>query len=316
MAKKRASAAAANTKLRPATPVAAATPNGVSNSGGVAKPAATSARPLPAGPARNKTKVLVATTRGVTTRFRHFLEDLLRLLPHAKKEPKLDSKDRLEVAAEVAELRGCSTTLVLEARKHKDLYLWAAAAPAGPTIKFHAANVHTMSELAFPGNNLLYSRPLLTFDPAFDDAPHLRLAREILTQMFAAPAGHRRTKPFVDHVVAFYVVDQRIWLRHYQIVDAALDDRTADEDVESAVVEIGPRLVLTPIKVFAGAFAGATIWENEGYISPNEIRRAMKKRANAKALGRASQHAKRQRHIAMNKPAPDPLAGVFRAAAS
>jgi ribosome biogenesis protein BRX1 len=274
------------------------------------------ARPAPAGPVRNKTKVLVATTRGVTTRFRHFLADLLRLLPHAKKEPKLDAKDRLDVAAEIAELRGCSAALLLEARKHKDLYLWAAATPAGPTLKFHAANVHTMSELGFPGNNLLYSRPLLTFDPAFDGAPHLRLAREVLTQLFAAPAGHRRTKPFVDHVVAFYAVDQRIWVRHYQIVDAALDDKQVDKNTESAVVEIGPRLVLTPIKVFGGAFAGATLWENEGYISPNEIRRAMKKRANLKALGKSSQQAKRQRHVAMNRPKPDPLAGVFRAAAS
>lgn len=268
-------------------------------------------RPTPAGPLRNKSKVLVATTRGITSRFRHFLEDLLRLLPHAKKEPKLDSKDRLEVAAEIAELRGCNVALVLEARKHKDLYLWAAATPTGPTIKFHAANVHTMSELGFPGNALMFSRPLLSFDPGFDTLPHMRLARELLTQVFTAPAGHRRTKPFVDHIIAFYVVDQRIWMRHYQIVDAALDDKMADKDTESAVVEIGPRLVLTPIKVFAGAFDGATIWENEAYISPNEIRRAMKMRAGQRSLGKKSQMNKRARYVKKNKPAVDPLADVF-----
>lgn len=274
------------------------------------------ARPLPAGPQRNKSKILVATTRGITSRFRHFLEDLLRLLPHAKKEPKLDSKDRLEVAAEIAELRGCNVAVVLEARKHKDLYFWAAATPSGPTLKFHAANVHTMSELGFPGNNLMYSRPLLTFDPEFDKLPHMRLAREVLTQVFTAPAGHRRTKPFVDHILAFYVVDQRIWLRHYQIVDAALDDKMADKDTESAVVEIGPRLVLTPIKVFAGAFDGATIWENESYISPNEIRRAMRMRAGQSSLGKKSQMAKRTRYLLQNKPTEDALADVFRKADS
>lgn len=266
-------------------------------------------RPIPV---RNKSKVLVATTRGVTTRFRHFLSDLLRLLPHAKKEPKLDGKDQLGVANEIAELRGCSMTLVLEARKRQDLYLWLSGAPHGPTIKFHAANVHTMSELAFPGNALLHSRPLLTFDPAFEEKHHFRLAKEMLSQVFAAPRGHRRTKPFVDHILAFYVVDERIWMRHYQIVDAALDDKANDKDVESTVVEIGPRVVLTPIKIFSDAFAGATIWENESYISPNEVRRAMRMRERAKAIGRTSQKAKRDRHIAKNQPRPDPLAGVFR----
>eukprot|EP00173_Palmaria_palmata_P003133 Plantae.Rhodophyta-Palmaria_palmata.ctg32503.p1 GENE.Plantae.Rhodophyta-Palmaria_palmata.ctg32503~~Plantae.Rhodophyta-Palmaria_palmata.ctg32503.p1 ORF type:complete len:186 (+),score=32.27 Plantae.Rhodophyta-Palmaria_palmata.ctg32503:38-559(+) len=168
-----------------------------------------------------------------------------------------------------------------------------------------------MSELGFPGNALLFSRPLLSFDPGFDTLPHMRLARELLTQVFTAPAGHRRTKPFVDHIIAFYVVDHRIWMRHYQIVDAALDDKMADKDTESAVVEIGPRLVLTPIKVFAGAFDGATIWENEAYISPNEIRRAMKMRASQRSLGKKSQMNKRARYMKKNKPAVDPLGDVF-----
>ncbi len=30
--------------------------------------------------------------------------------------------------------------LYFEARKHKDLYLWAAKSPAGPSVKFHVTN--------------------------------------------------------------------------------------------------------------------------------------------------------------------------------
>ena len=30
--------------------------------------------------------------------------------------------------------------LYFEARKHKDLYLWAAKAPGGPSVKFHVTN--------------------------------------------------------------------------------------------------------------------------------------------------------------------------------
>lgn len=261
---------------------------------------------------RNKTRVLVLTTRGITSRFRHLQDDILTLLPHAKKEPKLDSKDRLDVANEIADLRNCSNILLFEARKRADLYLWLANAPFGPTFKFLVSNVHTMDELAFPGNNLKYSRPLLTFDHQFDASPCMKLMREMLTQVFAPPNGHRRTKPFVDHVIAFYVCDNRIWLRHYQIVDAALNDKTQNKDVESTLVEIGPRLVLTPIKCFSSSFAGATIWESNNYISPNEIRRAIRKRTAAKVQGKQTQKLKRRRHIEKNHLEPDPLAHVFR----
>jgi ribosome biogenesis protein BRX1 len=118
--------------------------------------------------------------------------------------------------------------------------------------------------------------------------------------------------PFVDHILAFYLVDDRIWLRHYQIVDAALDDKTQNNDVHSTVVEIGPRLVITPIKCFAASFAGPTLWENSDYVSPNELRRAIRKRAADKLRGKTAQKSSRARHIAKNKPPPDPLARVFR----
>lgn len=261
---------------------------------------------------KNRTKVLMLSTRGITSRYRHLMEDLRRLLPHAKKESKLDGKDRLEVVNEIAELRSCSNVMLLEARKRQDLYMWLARTPFGPTIKFHVSNVHTMDELSFSGNNLMYSRPLLTFDPAFDQTPIMRLAREVLTQTFTAPAGDRRTKPFVDHIMSFTIVDGRIWFRHYQIVDAALDDKTVNKDVESTVVEIGPRFVLAPIKCFSGGFQGATLWENPAYISPNEIRRALKKREGGKTMNKIIQKSKREKHVAKNKIRHDPLTKIFR----
>ena len=39
-----------------------------------------------------------------------------------------------------ATLQGCSSVLYFEARKHKDLYLWVAKAPGGPSAKFHVTN--------------------------------------------------------------------------------------------------------------------------------------------------------------------------------
>ena len=39
----------------------------------------------------------------------------------------------------------------------------------------------------------------------------------MLTQAFATPRRHPRSKPFLDHVLAFSVADGRIWLRNYQV---------------------------------------------------------------------------------------------------
>lgn len=261
---------------------------------------------------RNKTKLLVISTRGVTTRFRHLMDDILKLIPHAKKESKLDSKDRLEVATEVADLRNCDTIMLFESRKRQDLYLWLAKSPFGPTIKFHVTNVHTMDELSFPGNNLMHSRPLLTFDSTFNSTPFMRLMKELLLQTFSAPAGHRRTKPFVDHIMSFSIVDGRIWFRHYQIVDAALDEKVVDKSVESTLVEVGPRFVMAPVKCFSGGLKGATLWENGAFVSPNDVRRAMRKRQGDKTLGKLQQREKRSKHVEENKIVHDDLEKVFQ----
>jgi hypothetical protein len=44
-------------------------------------------------------------------------------------------------------------------------------------------NVHTMDELKLTGNHLKGSRPVLSFDAAFDTEPHLQLIKEMFTQV-------------------------------------------------------------------------------------------------------------------------------------
>ena len=89
--------------------------------------------------------------------------DLAQLLPHCKRDAKLDTKTDRGVINEVADMKvwslafatvacdwrtssmlampqGCSSVLFFEARKRKDLYIWLAKAPEGPSIKFHCAN--------------------------------------------------------------------------------------------------------------------------------------------------------------------------------
>lgn len=40
------------------------------------------------------------------------------------------------------------------------------------------------------------------------------------------------------------------------------------------LVEVGPRFVLTPIRIFSGSFGGPTLYQNPEYVSPNLVRPA------------------------------------------
>ncbi|KAF1362036.1 Brix-domain-containing protein [Lizonia empirigonia] len=240
------------------------------------------------GEKRNKQRVLILSSRGVTFRHRHLLQDLYSLMPHSRKEAKFDSKTKLYQLNEMAELYNCNNILFFEARKGKDLYCWMSKPPNGPTVKMHLQNLHTMEELNFIGNCLKGSRPILSFDAAFDKQAHLRVIKELFTQVFGVPKNSRKTKPFVDHVMGFTIADGNIWIRVYQINESETgkkkpvdgDDMDMDmskkkgksSDFDVSLVEIGPRFVLTPIVIQESSFGGPIIYENKEFVSPNQIR--------------------------------------------
>ena len=267
----------------------------------------------------NKQRVLVFGSRGLTSRYRHLMLDMRAMLPHHKKESKLDSKDNLTVVNEIAALKACDTTVFFEVRKKRDLFLWLARTPAGPSVKFHVVNVHTMDELRLTGNCLKASRPVLSFDRAFDEpgrAPHLRLIRELLAQTFGVPKGHPKSQPFHDHVLSFGYTDGKVWLRHYQVVDKAADAKDAARllaagEQPTVLVEIGPRCVLAPIRVFAGSMGGATLWSNPGYVSPNALRRELALAKAGKYSARQAAKAAREERAEELVLPDDPLADVF-----
>lgn len=89
---------------------------------------------------KNKQRVLILSSRGVTHRHRHLLNDIHSLLPHSRKDAKLDTKTKLYQLNELAELYNCNNILFFEARKGKDLYIWMSKAPNGPTVKMHLQN--------------------------------------------------------------------------------------------------------------------------------------------------------------------------------
>jgi hypothetical protein len=75
----------------------------------------------PTGVKKNKQRVLILTSRGVTYRHRHLLNDLHSLMPHSRKDAKLDTKTKLYQLNELADLYNCNNVFFFEARKGKDL---------------------------------------------------------------------------------------------------------------------------------------------------------------------------------------------------
>lgn len=228
----------------------------------------------------NKQRVLVIASRGITARYRHLLEDLKKLIPHHKKDNKLDTKGDIRSVNEIAEMKSCNQILYLECRKQMDLYMHISKAPHGPSIKFQVMNIHTMDELKLTGNCMIGSRPLLNFDSAFDTAPHLQLMKATLMDIFNTPAGHPKSKPFVDRVMSFYLVNNNIWVRNYQITEGT--EKVGGN--KTKLIEIGPRMVLVPIRIFNGSLGGVTLYQNPGYTSPND-ERAMHKRLKGTRYG-------------------------------
>ncbi|KAI1348563.1 ribosome biogenesis protein BRX1 [Xylaria sp. FL0043] len=262
---------------------------------------------------RNKQRVLILTSRGVTYRHRHLLKDLASMMPHGRVDAKYDQKKKLGELNELAELYNCNNICFFEARKGQDLYLWLSKAPNGPTCKFLVSNIHTMEELAFSGNCLKGSRPILSFDKTFDSEPHLQVIKQLFLQIMGVPPLQRRSKPFIDHVLSFSVADGRIFMRVYQIqetepskTDGAEGEKAEEakkrksrhgdkeKELDISLLEIGPRCVLQPIIIQEGSFGGALLYENKHFVSPNQVRADLRRKSASKNNSRAEQSMNRR----------------------
>ncbi|VDC01401.1 unnamed protein product [Peniophora sp. CBMAI 1063] len=248
---------------------------------------------------KNKQRVLMLSSRGVTHRMRHLMGDIEALLPHVKKDSKLDSKNQLSLLPELADLNNCNNTLYFEARRHEDLYMWAAKTPNGPSVKLHVQNIHTMDELKMTGNCLKGSRGVLSFDAAFDETEWGKLIKEMFTHIFGVPPTARRAKPFVDHILTFSLLDNKIWFRNFQIIEK--DPLQSNGPPQTSLVEIGPRFVMTPIRIFEGAFGGATVFANPEFVPPAVVRSATRRekgdRYRERKLAQAERAGRKEKRV-------------------
>ncbi|KAJ7981713.1 ribosome biogenesis protein BRX1-like [Quillaja saponaria] len=264
---------------------------------------------------RNKEKVLVICSRRISYRYRHLMLNVVSLLPHCKKDNKVESKESKGATLnELVELKSCSSCLFFECRKQKDLYLWMAKCSSGPSVKFLVSAVHTMEELKLTGNHLQGSRPILTFSANFDNDAHWKLLKEIIIQIFGIPKEHRKSKPFHDHVFVFSIADGNIWFRNYQIsVPHNESDKVPRGGLDKmTLIEVGPRFCLNPIKIFGGSFGGPTLYENPLYVSPNEIRALQKKKKGGKYVKKVKAKTRRKMHENSNPLEQDEFADMWK----
>ena len=184
--------------------------------------------------------------------------------------------------------------------------MYVGKTPNGPSAKFQVVNVHTMDELKMTGNCMLGSRPILNFDTGFEANAHFVLMKALLTDAFGTPRGHPKSKPFLDRVMSFFLVKNNIWVRNYQIVES----HEKEKKNETALIEIGPRFVLIPIRIFSGSLGGATMYQNAAYVTPNDERAQMKKNLANKYKNRVNHNKERKLLTNEWKPEINELAGT------
>lgn len=194
------------------------------------------------------------STRGIKARHRHLQRDILRLLPHGKLGNKMGADQELETLAGVVEEADCDTALLMDARDPRRLYMWLAGCPGGPSAMFQVLNIHTVAELKMERRRAAGARALLVFDTEFEVCAERRVMKALLTQTFSVSvSGPARTHPKVQHTIVFSWLDERIWMRVYRIV---VDEARKTTDV----AEIGPRMVLDPVRIIASSFDGAMLY--------------------------------------------------------
>ena len=175
--------------------------------------------------------------------------------------------------------------------------------------------VDCSDELNLSGNCLKGSRPILSFDKSFDETPSSRLMKEMIIHVPRPSciannrflASHqspplilsiltiraRKSKPFVDHVLSFTLADSKIWFRNYQIQEKQSTEKNSQQ-TDIALLEIGPRFVLTPIIIFEGSFSGPVIYENKEFVSPNVVRSLNRKAEGSRYAGRKEAERERE----------------------
>jgi ribosome biogenesis protein BRX1 len=251
---------------------------------------------------------LLVSSKGLIRQHAEVFENLLDLVPHAKKDQSVRPED-FSSLDEIAADRHCDTDRIFETRHRRvvpECYFWISKVPEGPSISFFIEDAQSIQNLRFIGNCLKGSRPILQFDPGFDQTPSLSVAKSLLQRFFSVPFQERHSKPFVDRTMTFMLEGTTIVIRHYQI-------QWGEGEAETQLAEVGPRVRLSPVFILAGAFRGKKIWMDTDFTGPyKEVKKERREQAERKKIGREKQAQREE--AKMNLPViQDVNAGLFDA---
>lgn len=123
-------------------------------------------------------------------------------------------------------------------------------------------------------------------------------------------------------LTCFILLLRQIWVRNYQILEQQASNSMEAQKIKkqtgqtqaTSLVEIGPRFVLNPIRIFRGSFCGQTLYQNTSYVSPNDLRAQERRSKGQNYVNRKeSQQMRKDRLESEELRVPeDPLAEVFR----
>jgi ribosome biogenesis protein BRX1 len=90
-----------------------------------------------------------------------------------------------------------------------------------------------------------------------------------------------------------------------------LAKKQSGQEQATSLVEIGPRFVLNPIRIFRGSFGGQTLFKNPDFVSPNDIRAEERRSKGSSYVQRKDSQKKRKARKSEIVIPEDPLDSVF-----
>lgn len=207
------------------------------------------------------TKPLVLAKRGIAPFLRHFMNDFMQLVPRAKRDKKYTESGYMALN-DITERQNCDACVLFETRHSDEHYMWISLVPGGPTVCFYVENIRPIEELHAIGKCSHRSRPLLFFDPGFEEDTKLGICKELLRRVFGVPP--RDSDKFVDTAISFFLADNHVWVSRYQIMW---------DQGELRIFEAGPRFCLRLMLVLSGSFCGRQIYKNTEFVTPHKQRK-------------------------------------------
>jgi len=172
--------------------------------------------------------------------FKKFLINFVSLVPrckiieYLKKGDFYDLEEILESKASVVMIASYnnnkkSSEIMLKQRKNEMM------------IKFQILNLTQNSSKIFFGNFNRNSRPLVLFETIFKERPDLNIFRKLILSFFKSKLTEPNLLPSFDHIISFFYIRSKIFLRIYQICNNKKNQTNKEIKNQFCLVEIGPR---------------------------------------------------------------------------